>query len=400
VSWAGGETGPLHVGDDGAVELGRRVRSRRFRLTVLETRPAPGTAPSGRSTRAVGIGSLHVPGISPVRLPRAGTVGALRTRCGDARIRVGSRDVPLRPSGRLADLDAGRPIRARSCSGPVPMGEGVQRVRSLPATFAVDLLRMRSPAPAATPAAALPGRVLDAGELHGSSVEGVRVALERPSWLVLGQSFSEGWRASCDGTDLGAPRPVNAYANGWRAPGGCSRVEFAFAPQDGVRLGYAISALACALLLLFLVAAPLAQRRRAGAWLQGFSPAGGLPDPKQPLPEDRPTGLPLPRAAVIALAVTVPLALLFALRTSVVVFPLLTLVLWRGAGSRLLAVVAALILGVVVPALYLIVSPTDRGGFNFEYSTELISAHWAGVTALVLLMAACWRSLAQARRRR
>jgi hypothetical protein len=54
----------------------------------------------------------------------------------------------------------------------------------------------------------------------------------------------------------------------------------------------------------------------------------------------------------------------------------------------------------VVPALYLIVSPTDRGGFNFEYSTELIWAHWAGVAALVLLMAACWRSLAAARRRR
>ena len=88
--------------------------------------------------------------------------------------------------------------------------------------------------------------------------------------------------------------------------------------------------------------------------------------------------MPLPRAVLVALALTAPLALLFALRTSVVVFPLLTLVLWRGVGSRRLVLVAAGILGVVVPALYLIISPRDRGGFNFEYSTELIWAHWVG----------------------
>ena len=269
------------------------------------------------------------------------------------------------------------------------MGAGVQHVRSLPGTFAVDLVRMHSPAREAAPGPAAPGRVVDAGELHGSSVEDVRVALDRPAWLVLGQSFSDGWRASCDGSDLGAPRPVNAYANGWRAPGGCERVEFAFAPQNGVRLGYAISAAAAALLLIFLVGAPLVARRRADT----------PPEAAQPLPDDRPARLPLARAALIALALTAPLALLFALRTSVVVFPLLTLVLWLGVESRRLVLLAAGIFGVVVPALYLIVSPRDRGGFNFEYSTELIWAHWAGVTALVLLMAACWRSLSAARRR-
>jgi hypothetical protein len=141
--------------------------------------------------------------------------------------------------------------------------------------------------------------------------------------------------------------------------------------------------------LIFLVGAPLVARRRAGT----------PPDAAQPLPEDRPARLPLARAALIALALTVPLALLFALRTSVIVFPLLTLVLWLGVESRRLVLLAAGIFGVVVPALYLIVSPRDRGGFNFEYSTELIWAHWAGVTALVLLMAACWRSLSAARRR-
>jgi hypothetical protein len=80
-----------------------------------------------------------------------------------------------------------------------------------------------------------------------------------------------------------------------------------------------------------------------------------------------------------------------------VIFPLLTLVLWRGAGSRLLTGIAAGLLAIAVPALYAIFSPKDRGGYNFEYSTDLIWAHWVAVAALVLLMVACGRALAAAR---
>ena len=41
--------------------------------------------------------------------------------------------------------------------------------------------------------------------------------------------------------------------------------------------------------------------------------------------------------------------------------------------------------------------PANRGGYNFEYSIEVIYAHWASVAALVLLMVACGRTLAAAR---
>jgi membrane protease YdiL (CAAX protease family) len=105
----------------------------------------------------------------------------------------------------------------------------------------------------------------------------------------------------------------------------------------------------------------------------------------------------LPVAAAISLAVTIPLALLLAKRTGVVIFPLLTLVLWRGIGPRLLTAGAALLLGLVVPIMYAVISPRDRGGFNFEYSVELMQAHWVGVGAFVLLIAACWRALGNAR---
>jgi arabinofuranan 3-O-arabinosyltransferase len=399
LSWPGGATGPLPVAGDGTVVLPRRVRAPSFRLTVLRTRPAKGVPPRRAATRAVGIASLEGAGttIPPVggsdRLEPSG--GPLRTRCGDARVQVAGRSVPLRPRGTLEDLEAGRPLRARGCSGTVPLGEGVQRVRSLPAPFGIHLLRLRSPAPDPPPAPAGAGRVVSSGTLGNSSVEGVRVALDSPAWLVLGQSFSEGWRATCDGRSLGRPRPVNAYANGWRAPADCREVDFAFAPQDGVRAGYAISGVVCLALLAFLVAGWVRGRRR-----QAATPGAASAAPHTPaafLPPDRAGPLPLLRAVPLALALTVPLALLFAARTSVVLFPLLTLILWRGAGSRVLTTVAAVLLGVVVPPLYLLLTPRDRGGFNFEYSTELISAHWVAVGALVLLMAACWRTLAAAR---
>jgi membrane protease YdiL (CAAX protease family) len=107
--------------------------------------------------------------------------------------------------------------------------------------------------------------------------------------------------------------------------------------------------------------------------------------------------MPLPRAAAIALVLTIPLALLFAKRTSVVIFPALTLILWRGIGAQVLTAAAALLIGVAVPLFYVIASPIDRGGFNFEYSLQTINAHWIAEGALVLLMVACWRTIADAR---
>jgi hypothetical protein len=103
--------------------------------------------------------------------------------------------------------------------------------------------------------------------------------------------------------------------------------------------------------------------------------------------------MPLARAAAVAFAATVPLAFLFAARSSIAIFPVLTLILWRGVGAAPLTAGAAALLGVAVPLIYLVWPPTDRGGYNFEYSSDLLGAHWVAVAALILLMLACWRAL-------
>jgi arabinofuranan 3-O-arabinosyltransferase len=358
------------------------VRGTRFRLTILDAAFPPHTPSRERASRAVGIGSIEVDGVKPVSIP---TSGPLAAACGAARVDVGGRSVGLRPTGTVEDLDAGRALRASACGGAVPMGAGVRYIRSLPGDFSVDLLRLRSPAPAALPAVRGGGTVTDPGEIGNSSVKGVKVSLTGPSWLVLGQSFSEGWKAECDGRDLGKPQPIDGYGNGWRAPADCKDVTFSFGPQRAAKVGYAISAVVCALLLIFL-----------GLGLRRRGPRPTAAPPMLP-PLRAPRRLALPRAGALALVLTVPLALLFAKRTSVVIFPLLTLILWRGIGVRLLTAGAALLLGVAVPLLYLIENPINRGGYNFEYSLQTIDAHWVTEGALVLLMVACWRAISSAR---
>jgi hypothetical protein len=78
----------------------------------------------------------------------------------------------------------------------------------------------------------------------------------------------------------------------------------------------------------------------------------------------------------------------------------LAFVLWRGIGPRILIVGGAVLLGVVIPLLYLVIGPADEGGFAFGYSNSLLLAHWVAITAVVLLALASWRMLAAAGGRR
>ncbi len=78
-------------------------------------------------------------------------------------------------------------------------------------------------------------------------------------------------------------------------------------------------------------------------------------------------------------------------------FPLLMLLLWRGFGPAALTWMAVGLLGIVVPIVYLIISPNDLGGYNFQYSTSLIDAHWIGVAGVLLLAVAGGKMIAAAR---
>ena len=386
LSWSGGATPPLPVAADGMVTLPSPARARAFRLTILAARFPTSATPGQRSATAVGIGELTVPGLAPVSVPRSGTLDA---PCGTVRVDFGGHVVPLRVAGTIAMMDAGQPLRARACGAISPMGSGIQEIRSLPGPFSVDLLRLYSPAPRPLAAPASGGVVVNPGHLGQSSVSNVRVALRGPAWLTLGESYDQGWRASCDGRSLGSSQPIDGYANGWLAPANCQRVAFTFGPQSTARAGYLISAVVCSLLLIFLLVGRLRSRGR----LAVLSPALPLPEPVR-------RGMALPFALALAALMSVPVGLVFALRAGAATFPVLAIILWRGYGPRLLVPVAAVLLGVVVPFVYVVFPPPNLGGYNFNYSVSLIWAHWIGVGAILLLAMASWRMLAAERARR
>ena len=67
-----------------------------------------------------------------------------------------------------------------------------------------------------------------------------------PFWLVLGQSLSDGWKATVrGGPSLGAPTLIDGFANGWLVDPGLTgatfTVDITWAPQKIVWAGLAIS---------------------------------------------------------------------------------------------------------------------------------------------------------------
>jgi hypothetical protein len=254
----------------------------------------------------------------------------------------------------------------------------VQPIASLAGPFSVDLLRLHSPAPDPVAVAATPaGTVANPGRVGTSSLTGVRLSgVTRPTWVVLGESFDQGWKATCDGRSLGAPRPIDGYANGFLVPTGCQRVAFHFGPQSEAIAGYIASALICATLVLFLLIGwRFIRRDRTEPVLEG--PV--LADP-------RVRALSLPRAVLVAIPVAAVVGVMFALRAGAGAYPLLVLVLWRGFQPRTLVLAAAGLLGIAVPLDYLLRNVPNQGGYNFQYSLDVIVAHWIALAAIILLL--------------
>jgi hypothetical protein len=360
------------VSADGSVVLPRPLRGHAFRLEVLAARFPAGTQGQVRQRRAVGIAEVVGAGAQAT-----GGAARINAPCGLLRVRAGGQTLRVRPTGTVAALDAGRPLRVEPCGGAAALPAGPLEVTTDSAVLAPYWLRLRSDAPAGLTAPAGGGRVVDPGTLGRSTVDGVRVALDGPSRLVLAEGYDRGWRAWCDGRSLGAPEPEAAYGNGWSVGASCRSVRFAYAPDRAVRIALFVSGGACLIVLALLLL------RR---------PPAPLPEPElAPFGAVDPAPATWRRAAAIGLVAGVAGAALIALRAGPPVAVAAALVARYGIGVRPLVLGAAALLGVVVPAVYLLFLPDDRGGYAFSYAGELIGAHWLAIAALVLLALALWR---------
>ncbi|MGO9819022.1 MAG: alpha-(1-_3)-arabinofuranosyltransferase family protein [Solirubrobacteraceae bacterium] len=375
--WPGGSSGPLAVSPDGDVTLRSVVHARQFRLEVLSAASPAGATPAQR--RAVGIAEIEgVSGLPRVSEPRRTSFAA---RCGSASFSIGGQTVALRVSGTSTAFETGTPLPATSCGVPLALTAGTQYLAVTPGPFAVDDLRLSSPAPNPPAVAAQSGTVINAG-----SYDHVRVSVSGPSWLVLGQSYDRGWQATCNGRSLGSPTPVNGYANGWRIGRGCRNVTFTFGPQKLADIAYIVSGIAGLACLVLLLLPP---------WTSAAEPA------PEEIETDASISASTPARAILAGVVAgAVIAFVFGIQAGIVAIPAVGLILWRGVGARTLVLVAGLLLGVVVPVLYLVHTGDQRGANHFGYAMDHLAANWVGVAALIALMAALVRTLAPVLRSR
>jgi hypothetical protein len=254
------------------------LRGDRFRVTVTEidAAQAPNFYTDFPQTLPVGIAELGLGEVTVSPLPTE-----FATRCRDDLVTVDGRALRVRVRGTTADALARRALAVEACGADAGAALGAgEHVLSTTAgrLTGLDLDRVVL-ASAAGGEQGLPvaqGRVGEFGGGAGRALPTVRVTEEgrtrlrlavegatEPFWLVLGQSHSPGWSATLSGRgDLGAPRLVDGYANGWYVDPGrrdAFVVTLEWEPQRRVWVALAASVVA----LLACIAIVIATRRRA-----------------------------------------------------------------------------------------------------------------------------------------
>ena len=202
--------------------------------------------------------------------------------CRDDLLSIDGEPVTVRVTGRMDAALARQPLAIATCgdnAGPVELDGGDHDVRAIPGDVrAIDLdqLVLRSAAGGAASSATGPlvaeaiaarsdGAVAATPRVtvvhEGQDQVEVEVSGASPGepfWLVLGQSFNDGWTASVDGDGIADPELVDGFANGWQVVPDAESfvVDLRFAPQRRVDLAIAVSAVAAAVCLLLTIRRP------------------------------------------------------------------------------------------------------------------------------------------------
>jgi arabinofuranan 3-O-arabinosyltransferase len=240
------------------------------------------------------IAEIGLPGPTVAPLPETFDSG-----CREDLLSIDQDPVPVRITGPMADAMAGRPLAVATCGdADVQVQGGLHILRTesgLDTGIDIDQLALRSAAggaasstddtlvreaTTATPdeaeaaVAAQPQLevVDDDPDHYGIEVTGATAG--EPFWLVLGQSFNEGWSATMDGAALPAPELVDGFANGWLVvPTDESfQVNLRFTPQRRVNLALWVSIVAAAGCLVLALRRPRSSIVAPSAMPEPYSP--------------------------------------------------------------------------------------------------------------------------------
>jgi arabinofuranan 3-O-arabinosyltransferase len=330
----------------------------------------------------VAISEIRIAALDP---PAPRRSGSLASPCGALTVTVAGATATAAVSGTVAALDSGAPLKLAGCGsrGRLTVLAGASHLSAPPGPLVrADHLALVSPAPAPLAAAQSPGTVSATQTGSSGSGERVRLNLHGSAWLVFGESYSRGWRASCRGSSggwrgLGAPVPIDGYANGWRVTQDCREARFQFRPQRLATAGYGISAAGC-LALLAVLLLPFRRRR--------YALADGAPAYDTPRAVPGPMADPMLRPGwALALATGLLVALvagfLFGLRAGVALGPLAAALLVVGVNVKRLVALATVALA-FIPVIYLVHPASRLSDLSFSYATHYIAGHWAAVLAI------------------
>ncbi|MFP5256845.1 MAG: alpha-(1-_3)-arabinofuranosyltransferase family protein [Acidimicrobiia bacterium] len=262
--------GPVTLGEvaESEVELPDGLRGSRVRIVVEEVDAAETTDWGSRAIRTlpVSIAEVEVGGLS-----LAAPTGAFTTGCRRDLLTLDGRAVAVEVTGPAEGAAQGAALSIRTCDGPLDLGPGEHVLRAAPGIeTGVDLDRLvlasgvdgTAVVPDGTLRGLLPRTKGPSPEVTVLEEDLDRVRLRvsgatpgEELWVVLGQSRSDGWRATLDGQDLGTSRLVDGFANGWRVRAERTELEvdLRFVPQRRVDLALWLSlvaALACVGLLV------------------------------------------------------------------------------------------------------------------------------------------------------
>jgi arabinofuranan 3-O-arabinosyltransferase len=270
------------------IDLPEAVTGSTFRLRVTGVRPvvANDWVSDNEVTQPIGIAEIGLPGPKVPALPDTFDSG-----CRDDLLTVDGEPVEMRLTGPMDAALAREPLALETCgdsAGPLRLDGGDHDLRTTAGEelgMDIDQLVLRSaPGGEASPAAGTlvaeatePTTSTGGGDDAGSAVPRVtgtedtqdHVQIEvsgatpgEPFWLVLGQSYNDGWAATIadggNGGTLGDHELVDGFANGWQVvPEDESFVvNLQFDPQRRVDVTLVVSVAAALVCLLLVIRRP------------------------------------------------------------------------------------------------------------------------------------------------
>jgi arabinofuranan 3-O-arabinosyltransferase len=276
------------------------ITGRNIRVTIEGVRPVQ-TLEFFRAADVVmpvGIAELGIPGVQ-----RAPEPAQLPPSCRTDLVTMDGRPLPVRLVGTTAAAETRGALDVELCdprspgSPPLALSAGEHVLRTaLGGTSGIDFDRLvlssiigGGPVPNHAVGGSLLGPTAPSAHVVKSGRTSMTVRVDHPRepfTLVLGQSLNSGWTAKADGRSLGAPRLVDAYANGWRVqPASDGRnldITLDWAPQHAVNVALVMSAVAFACCLGIAVVTGVRRRRRG----RTVTPAGApAPQPEDTAPE-------------------------------------------------------------------------------------------------------------------